>query len=99
MQLCANDMLHLAGVKRKWLPAETWAAVLTLSHLVEENLCSVDAQKFNAAIIRSKAPLDGSSMDRFEGENNSGVFRGKFQNILYYMVSASFEQAEYLRPL
>jgi hypothetical protein len=38
-------------------------------------------------------------MDRFDGTNNSGILRVKFQNILYYMVTAPFGQAKYPRPL
>lgn len=98
IRLCADELFHML-VRRKWLPAETWCAALTMSGLVDERVCIVDAKKFNAAMIRSKLPFDGSSMDRFDGTNETGVFRIKFQNVLYYMVTAPYEQTEYPCPL
>jgi hypothetical protein len=35
----------------KWLPAETWAVLLTMPGLNDEGLSKVDAIQFNAAMI------------------------------------------------
>ena len=98
MRLCFDEMFRLR-VWRKWLPAETWAAALTLSGLIDESVCVVDAKKFNAAMIRSKLHFDGLLIDRFDGTNHSGVFRITFQKTMYYVVTDPFEQVEYPYPL
>ncbi|KAI2502439.1 hypothetical protein MHU86_12015 [Fragilaria crotonensis] len=98
VRLCSDELFRLR-VWRKWLPAETWAAALTISGLIDENVCTVDAKQFNAAMIRSKIHFDGPSMDRFDGSNRSGIFRVAFQKKLYYMVTDPFEQVEYPFPL
>jgi hypothetical protein len=86
-------------VWRKWLPAETWAEILTLSGLVDESVCRVDATMLNAAMIRSKQFFDGPAMDRFDGTNPTGIFRVRFQKKFYYMLTDPFEQADYPCPL
>ncbi|KAI2495979.1 hypothetical protein MHU86_18546 [Fragilaria crotonensis] len=98
MRLCSDETFRLR-VWRKWLPAEIWAAALTLSGLIDESICIVDAKKFNAAMFRSKLHFDGLSMDRFDGTNQSGVFRITFQKTMYYVVTDPFEQVEYPYPL
>ena len=95
-----DDKRYRRQLCRKWLPAETWAAKLTMSGLIDESLyTAVDAAMFNVAMSRSKRLFHGPSIDRFDGSNQSGIFRVVFQKKRYYMVTDPFDQAEYPNPL
>ena len=56
-----------------WLPASTWAEALAKSGHIDASLVSTDARKFNVAM--SKSNFFGESMTRFDGTNQTGVFR------------------------
>ena len=67
--------------------------------LIDGRLFTVDATKFNAAMIQSNRLIDGPSMERFDGTNQSGIFRVRFIKTFYYMVTDPFDQAKYPCPL
>ena len=82
-----DDKMCRERVWKKWLPAETWVSVITMSGLIDTNVFTVDAAKFNRALSRSKGNLGGLSMDRFDRGNESGVFRVKFSKKYYYLLT------------
>lgn len=84
-----DDKIYRQRVWRIWLPAETWATVLTLPGLIDGSLCPLDATKFNAAMIWSKQLFDEPAMDRLDGTNQSGIFHVRFQMHLYYIAHRS----------
>ena len=59
-----DDKMCRELVWKKWLPAETWVSVITMSGLIDSNVFTIDTIKFNRALIRSKGKLDGPSMDQ-----------------------------------
>ena len=93
-----DDQVCRERLWRTWLPAETWAAALTMSGLIDGTVFTVDAAKFNMALSRCRRHL-GPSMDRFDGTNQSGVFRIKYIRSFYYMLTDPYCQAEYPSPL
>ena len=58
-----------------------------------------DFKSFNAAMVRSKFDFKGHLMERFDGTNNSGIFRVTFQRKWYYFVTDPDTQAAYPSPL
>ena len=80
-----------------WLPASTWAEALAKSGHIDASLVSTDARKFNVAM--SKSNLFGESMTRFDGTNQTGVFRVKYARQYFYYFTEKNRQIEYPFPL
>ena len=94
-----DDNMYRQRVWRKWLPGETWDAVLTLYGLIDGRLFTVYATKFNAAMIRSNRLFGGPSMESFDGTNQSGISCVRFIKTFYHLVTDPFDQADYPCPL
>lgn len=69
--------------------------MLTLSGLIDERMLgTADATKFNASMIWSKQEFfDGPAMGQFDGTNQTGIYRIRFQKKVNYMVIDPFDQA------
>ncbi|KAI2492108.1 hypothetical protein MHU86_919 [Fragilaria crotonensis] len=98
VKICADEMFR-RRVWKKWLPAETWAEALRASGLIDADVHLIDVKSFNAAMIRSKLDFNGHLMERFDGTNNSGIFRVTFQRKWYYLVTDPNTQVAYPSPL
>jgi hypothetical protein len=81
-----DDKMCRKQVWKKWLPADTWISVLTMSGLIDDNVFTIDTQHFNRSLSQSKDKLDGPSMDIFDEGSLSGVFRVKFIKRFYNMM-------------
>ena len=94
--LIRSDTVYGPRFLNSWLPAETWVEALRkLGHIDEElvfNVC-----QFNAAFSKSSAY--GSAMLRFDGSNQTGMFRVSFQHRHYYYLTQEMKQAMYPSPL
>ena len=96
--LLFSDSLYKPRLSNCWLPAVTWAEVLTKSgHIDPAILQSIDARKFNTAM--SKSSLFGESMTHFNGTNQCGMFRVSFQRQFYYYYAHKTRQVAYPVPL
>ena len=80
--LLFSDSLYRPRLSNCWLPAATWAEVLTKSGHIDHTIVSIiDTQKYNSAM--SKSNLFGESMTHFDGTNQCGMFRVNFQRQFY----------------
>ena len=80
-----------------WLSESTWVEALTKSGHIDASLVSTDARKFNVAMSKSK--LYGESMVRFDGTNQTGVFRVKYAWQYFYYFTEKHWQIEDPTPL
>jgi hypothetical protein len=84
-------------LSNKWLPPETWVDALAKSHIIDPSF-DFNSKKFNAAMIKSKSEW-GEAMLHFDGTNNTGVFRVRFQQQFYYYFTEKGKQVPYPSPL
>jgi hypothetical protein len=94
--LVRDDPTYGPRLSNCWLPAATWVEALQKTGHIDASL-SIDVRKFNTAM--SRAPLFGSVMTRFDGSNNSGVFRVSFQHQHFYFFTQETRQVKYPSPL
>ncbi|KAI2492861.1 hypothetical protein MHU86_21674 [Fragilaria crotonensis] len=95
--LLHTDSLYGPRISNCWLPAATWAEVLAKSGHIDPALVSIDARKFNTAM--SKSVLFGESMTRFDGTNQSGMFRLSYGRQFFYHFAGKKKQVVYPVPL
>jgi hypothetical protein len=94
--LIRSDTTYGRRLMNCWLPAEIWVeALLKMGH-IDAGL-AFNVAKLNAAFARSHE--FGSAMLRFDGSNNTGVFRVTYQHRHYYYLTKETEQAVYPSPL
>jgi hypothetical protein len=75
----------------------TWVEALKKTGQIDASL-SIDVRKLNT--IMSRAPSFGSAMSRFDGSNQSGVFRTSYpQHQHYYHFTQPAKQVSYPSPL
>ena len=92
-----DDSRYQPRLSNCWLPASTWAEALTKSGHIDASLVSTDARKFNVAM--SKSNSYGESMTRFDGTNQTGVFRVKYARQYFYYFTEKQRQVAYPAPL
>jgi hypothetical protein len=96
--LLHSDKLYGPRLSSRWLPAAAWAELLVKSGHIDPTIVSiVDARKFNTAM--SKSILFGESMTRFDGTNQSGMFRVCYQKQFFYYFTEKKRQVYYPFPL
>ena len=94
--LIRSDNIYAPRLMNCWLPAETWVeALLKLGHI--DASLTFTVRQFNAAFSRSSS--FGSVMSRFDGSNESGMFRVTFQHRHYYYLTQVNKQVTYPSPL
>jgi hypothetical protein len=96
VMLIRDDSVHGPRLSNCWLPASTWGEALQKSGHIDASI-PIDVRKFNTAM--SKASAFVSVMSRFDGSNQSGVFRINYQHHHYYYVTQETKQATYPSPL
>jgi hypothetical protein len=77
-----DDSRYGPRLSNCWLPASAWAATSTKSGHIDASLASTDARKFNVAM--SKSNSYGELMTRFNGTNQTGLFRVKYARQYFY---------------
>ena len=98
VMLIRADITYGPRLSNCWLPASTLVEALRKFDLIEASLrASIDVRKFNTAMLKSA--LFGDSMNRFDGSNNTGVFRIAFYNTFYYYFTEQSRQIKYPCPL
>ena len=94
--LIRSDNIYAPRLMNCWLPAETWVEALQkLGHI--DAFLTFTVRQFNAAFSRSSS--FGSVMSRFDGSNESGMFRVTFQHRHYYYLTQEKKQVTYPSPL
>ena len=96
LMLIRDDSVYGPRLSNCWLPASTWMEALQKSGHIDASI-PIDVRKFNTAM--SKASAFGSVMSRFDGSNQSGVFRINYQHHHYYYLTQETKQAIYPFPL
>jgi hypothetical protein len=77
--LIRSDTVYARRLMNCWLPpAETWVGSLQKFGNIDTSLTFLTIRQFNAAF--SRLSLFGSVMSRFDGSNQSGIFRVSFQH-------------------
>jgi hypothetical protein len=79
-----------------WLPAATWVEALQKTGHIDTAIV-IDVCKFNTAM--SKAATFGSVMSRFDGSNQSRVFRIIYNHQFFYYLTNETRQVSYPYPL
>ena len=83
----------------RWLPASSWVEALAKSDAIDNELVKdVNTRRFNKAMSSGQSEWS-NSMACFDGSNNTGVFRVKYQKTLYYFLTARNKQVPYPFPL
>ena len=91
VMLICSDTVYAPRLMNCWLPAETWVdALKKLGHI--DDSINFTVLQFNAAFARSGS--FGSVMTRFDGSNESGMFRVSFQHRHYYYLTLEKQQVE-----
>ena len=96
VMLIRDDSVYGPRLSNCWLPASTWVEALQKSGHIDASI-PIDVRKFNTAM--SNASAFGSVMSRFDGSNQSGVFRINYQHHHYYYLTQEMKQATYPCPL
>jgi len=96
VMLIRSNILYAPRLMNSWFPAETWVEALQKLGHIDASL-NLRVRQFNAAFARSG--LFGSVMSRFDGSNESGMFRVSFQHRHYYYLTQEKMQAMYPSPL
>ena len=96
VMLIRVDPVYGRRLSNCWLPAATWVEALQKTGHIDAGIV-IDVRKFNTAM--SKAPLFGSVMTRFDGSNQSGVFRVTYHHQHFYYLTQETRQAVYPSPL
>jgi hypothetical protein len=91
-----SDTTYSTRLLNSWLPAETWVKALRKIGLIDEEV-AFSVRQFNAAFAKSASY--GSVMSRFDGSNQTGMFRLTFQHQHYYYLTQETKQAIYPSPL
>lgn len=91
-----SDTTYGPRLLNSWLPAETWVEALRKIGLIDEEI-TFSVRQFNAAFAKSASY--GSVMSRFDGSNQTGMFRLTFQHQHYYYLTQETKQAMYPSPL
>ena len=94
--LIRADKRYGPRLMNSWLPAETWVEALQKIGNIDAGL-TFNVAQFNSAFARSHE--FGSAMSRFDGSNNTGIFRVSFQHRHYYYLTQATQQATYPSPL
>ena len=84
VMLIRDDSVFGPRLSNCWLPASTWVEALQKLGHIDASI-PIDVRKFNTAM--SKASAFGSVMSRFDGSNQSGVFRINYQHHHYYYLT------------
>jgi hypothetical protein len=95
MLICADTMCG-PRLMNCWLPAEIWVEALQKMGHIGADL-ALNFAKFNAAFVKSHEY--GSAMLRFDGSNNTAIFRVTYQHRHYYNLTQEMGQAVYRSPL
>jgi hypothetical protein len=94
--LIRSDDIYAPRLMNCWLPAETWVEALQKLGHIDASL-TFTVRQFNAAFSRSSS--FGSVISRFDGSNESGIFRATFQHRHYYYLTQEKKQVIYPSPL
>jgi hypothetical protein len=94
--LIRADKIYGPRLSNCWLPAATWVEALKKTGHIDGSL-SIDVRKFNTAMSRTSS--FGSVMSRFDGSNQSGVFRVSYQHQHFYYFTQETKQVMYPSPL
>ncbi|KAI2489704.1 hypothetical protein MHU86_24871 [Fragilaria crotonensis] len=94
--LIRADPLYGPRMSNCWLPAATWVEALRRTGHIDAAIV-IDVRKFNTAM--SKATTFGSVMSRFDGSNQSGVFRVNYNHQHFYYITNETRQVSYPNPL
>jgi hypothetical protein len=90
--LIRDDFAYRPGLSNCWLPASTLVEALQKSGHNDASIL-IDVCTFNTAI--SKASAFGAVMSRFDGSNQSGVFRINNHHHHYHYLTKETKQAPY----
>jgi hypothetical protein len=90
------DPVYGPRLSNCWLFAPTWVEALKKRGHIDAGIV-IDVCKFNTAM--SKAPFFGSVMTRFDGSNQSGVFRVMYHHQHFYYLTQETRQTVYPSPL
>ena len=96
VMLIRSNTVYAPRLMNCWLPAETWVEALQQLGHIDASL-NFTVRQFNAAFARSGS--FGSVMTRFDGSNESGIFRVSFQHRHYYYLTLEKQQVAYPCPL
>jgi hypothetical protein len=96
VMLIRADTMYGPRLTNCWLPAEIWVEALQKMGHIDAAL-ALNVAKFNAAFARSHEY--GSAMLRFDGSNDTGIFRVTYQHRHYYNLTQETGQAVYPSPL
>jgi hypothetical protein len=96
VMLIRSDTVYAPRLMNCWLPAKTWVeALLKLGHI--DASLNFTVRQFNAEFAR--LGVFGSVTSRFDGSNESGMFRVSFQHCHYYYLTLEKSQVAYPCPL
>ncbi|KAI2493982.1 hypothetical protein MHU86_20556 [Fragilaria crotonensis] len=96
VMLIRADPVYGPRLSNCWLPASTWVEALKKTGHIDPAIV-IDVRKFNTAM--SKAATFGSVMSRFDGSNQSGVFRINYNHQHFYYLTNETRQVSYPYPL
>ena len=80
-------------LSNKWLPVDIWVEALKKSGLVDSSFL-IDKYKFNKAMTSSKSEWR-EGMLKYDGTNDTGVFRVWFSKQFYYYFTEKKMQVDY----
>lgn len=99
MKICSDKIVQ-RRLWNKWLPAENWVEAIRKSNLVDQTfMSSINVASFNSSMGKCKGDFDGQMMSRFDGTNSTGIFRLRFRQAFYYIVTDKNNQVPYPTPL